>query len=373
MLSLHIRNPLINYGGDVVFSLLLFLGIFLPWGKKWSVDAKKQIKLRSTQFYGIASVAYLLQVCFLYWFASFLKIQSGWIIDYDSLYYVVASNAFVTPLIELLRVMPDVLFFIGTGFIVWFDIVAPLFFFIPFKTEYFRKKVVQSFIGKHLLFNVFLFLGIFSFVVSIFMVGLLPASVWESRLMKSVSKILDKVFPVDSSASLDLGHSRFYVLMEKGVLSFFIVVVTWSNLLSVDYAPFNTPKVVRRIAYVFNFNQRWGMFSPVSHEEYWPKISGELISGKQVNVLNPDQPVVDSAPKYIPLEISHERKYQYLLTLEDPRFIQVFCEYELSKWNKNHSVSERMTKLTYTNNYREILPRFKYSSVREEEVSSIEL
>jgi hypothetical protein len=41
ILSLHNRNPLIQQGGDDLLRLLLFWGLFLPWGYYYSVDSEK--------------------------------------------------------------------------------------------------------------------------------------------------------------------------------------------------------------------------------------------------------------------------------------------------------------------------------------------
>ena len=41
--SLHTRNPAINNAGDLLLRLVLFWGIFLPWGKRFSLrDAKRK-------------------------------------------------------------------------------------------------------------------------------------------------------------------------------------------------------------------------------------------------------------------------------------------------------------------------------------------
>ncbi|MDY7080948.1 MAG: HTTM domain-containing protein, partial [Halobacteria archaeon] len=39
LVSLHLRNPVILNGGDSLLRRLLFIGIFLPLGEQWSVDA----------------------------------------------------------------------------------------------------------------------------------------------------------------------------------------------------------------------------------------------------------------------------------------------------------------------------------------------
>ena len=38
LMSLHARNPMILQGGDALLRLLLFWGMFLPLGARWSVD-----------------------------------------------------------------------------------------------------------------------------------------------------------------------------------------------------------------------------------------------------------------------------------------------------------------------------------------------
>ena len=67
--SLHNRNPLVLQGGDNLLLLLLFWGLFLPWGARLSLAAAVQRPLpegapggRSSTHLSIASKALIFQV-----------------------------------------------------------------------------------------------------------------------------------------------------------------------------------------------------------------------------------------------------------------------------------------------------------------------
>src|SRR6184192_3815363 len=61
LVSLQNRNTLILQGGDDALRLLLFWGIFLPWGNFYSLDKKTtRVNDNAVRYFSAASVGYVL-------------------------------------------------------------------------------------------------------------------------------------------------------------------------------------------------------------------------------------------------------------------------------------------------------------------------
>src|SRR5207302_9988395 len=120
LLSLHNRNPMILQGGDVLLRMLLFWGMFLPLGVRYSLDAllkPSTLAPQATRVFSVATVAMLLQVAFMYWFSVFLITDPVWFGDYTAIYYALSLDHLVTPLgnslllsLQLFKVFPFVSF-----------------------------------------------------------------------------------------------------------------------------------------------------------------------------------------------------------------------------------------------------------------------
>ncbi len=103
LLSLHRRNPEIDSAADILLHLLLFWAQFLPLGACWSLDARKSLRPRAATL-GLRSagtVAFILQVCFVYWFTAALKTDASWRTEGSAVYYALNVEQLVRPLGQL--------------------------------------------------------------------------------------------------------------------------------------------------------------------------------------------------------------------------------------------------------------------------------
>lgn len=80
LVSLHYRNGIVLNRGDTVFRVLLFWSMFLPLGAAYSVDSAldQTSNSRPGRIFSAASVAFIFQLCFVYWFAALLKDDYVW-------------------------------------------------------------------------------------------------------------------------------------------------------------------------------------------------------------------------------------------------------------------------------------------------------
>lgn len=98
MVSLNNRNPIIVVG-DTLFRALLFWAIFLPWGRRLSIDALRlspDSKQASQTCFSPATIAYVMQLIFVFWFGVIHKSGVEWRSEGTALYYALSLEQFTT-------------------------------------------------------------------------------------------------------------------------------------------------------------------------------------------------------------------------------------------------------------------------------------
>ena len=102
--SLLNRNPLVLLGADPLLMCLLFWGMFLPLGARWSVDAALARKpLEKTVHLSWASAGLLLQTLSVYFFSALFKSGREWWPEGTAVWYALSIDGYVTPIGEWLR------------------------------------------------------------------------------------------------------------------------------------------------------------------------------------------------------------------------------------------------------------------------------
>jgi predicted DCC family thiol-disulfide oxidoreductase YuxK len=179
-LSLNVRNPLLLQAGDVELRVILFWCIFLPWGARYSID-----KVLHPAWDGApdrclswATVAYLLQIVFIYWFGALLKTGPEWRVEGSAVYYALSIDQFATSAGHFLLDFPLLLKIVTFG-VYGFEILGPLLLFSPIYTGPIRTMVVLGFFLMHIGFGIGLAIGIFVWIGALCPIGLLPAWFWE--------------------------------------------------------------------------------------------------------------------------------------------------------------------------------------------------
>ncbi len=180
LLSVQNRNPLILSSGDQFLHLLLFWSLFLPLGAAYSVDralsGDDPAPEQATS--SIASLAFILQICFVYWFAAVLKSDPVWWSEGSALYYALSIDNMRTGYGGLLLEFPTLIWFLSFASI-GIETIGPALLFIPRISPLTRILVVFTFIVFHASMALFLILGTFPFVCIAAWSSLLPGQFWE--------------------------------------------------------------------------------------------------------------------------------------------------------------------------------------------------
>jgi predicted DCC family thiol-disulfide oxidoreductase YuxK len=178
-LSLCARNTVI-LAGDALLSAILFWGIFLPWGARFSLDKALHPAWDDLpdRYLSWGTVAYLFQIVFVFWFGALMKTGAEWRIEGSAIYYALNIDQLVTPIGLFLLQSGSLLKPLTFG-VLWFEFVGPLLLFSPIWTGPLRTLVVFALFFMLLGFGLCLVVGIFVWTAAFGLLGLLPSWFWE--------------------------------------------------------------------------------------------------------------------------------------------------------------------------------------------------
>ncbi len=176
-LSVHGRNSMVLQGGDVLLRLVLFWSMFLPLGACYSLDSLSRSPA-PRRIVSMGTVAFLLQVCMVYWFASLLKWDSAWRTDGYALYMALSIGHFTTPLGRVLLDHHSLLSFL-TFATIWLESFGPFLLFVPWRNWVFRMLAFVSFLGFHIGIGLTMRMGIFQPVCIAIWFVFLPSEFWD--------------------------------------------------------------------------------------------------------------------------------------------------------------------------------------------------
>lgn len=182
--SVHNRNWLVNNGGDDVLRSILFLSIFLPLNRCFSIDSalRRDKVIENRDFFSTWGLAFFLQVFVIYFVSYVLKDSDIWRKDFTAVFYSSRLDIFATPFGIWLRDFP----FIGkviTFASIYLEWLGPLLLIGSFVAARYwwvlRTIIVFSFIGFH--FGIFLTMniGLFTFICEAMWLLFLPGPFWD--------------------------------------------------------------------------------------------------------------------------------------------------------------------------------------------------
>ncbi|MFZ8891689.1 MAG: hypothetical protein ACO2YV_13765, partial [Pseudomonadales bacterium] len=180
--SLHNRNPLVLQGGDNLLLLLLFWGLFLPWGARLSLAAAVQrptLEKPNATHLSIASKALIFQVLAVYFFSAFLKNGDAWRVDGTAIYYALSHNqfaAYLAPFWADWHALTVPL----SRYVWWLELLAPVLALWPTQNPWPRTLAALGLITLELGFILNLKIGLFPFISIASLLVLLPPAFWDS-------------------------------------------------------------------------------------------------------------------------------------------------------------------------------------------------
>lgn len=325
-LSLHFRNELILNGGDYVLRALLFWGMFLPWGKRFSVDARREgQEAPANVVANLATVALILQFCLLYWGAAMNKHDSVWVQDYMALYYALHLDCFATPVGVWLREFPWLLK-VGTIFTLCAQWFAPLFLVVG--SKWLRALGVATLVFFHLAIALTMNVGTFWIIPIAGLVALLPSEFWDRFSEPTQGRELPAPHPIFSAA--------------LGVL---ILVLPYLNLSQVKRDEFKVPMPLYIAMRTLGFHWGWDMFARSDDNlDGWYILEAQLANGEVVDLLRGSEMTLEKPPAGQMYRDQRWRRYIVDLYREEHEpAARALVQYLARQWNeKNNAKVEKV-------------------------------
>ncbi|HWX19695.1 MAG TPA: HTTM domain-containing protein [Candidatus Binatia bacterium] len=326
------RNVLIRDGSVVVLATMLMWSLFLPMGKRFSLDALlarmrqggaataeplSSSEVRSEP--SLAAFAIVAQVGLIYLFTAMAKSGQTWK-DGTALYYALNWRQIARPLGQWLASQPLPLIKALTWGVLAMEFAALPLMLAPFAQPWLRRCAIVALAGIHLGIALTTTLGFFSGVmVASYALLLLPED-WEllkkapglRRISGAVASFLTRFeakfqpAPAGRTAGFPTPWAVLAKRAQRWALNSVVAVLFFSftldayNLnmtkrLGQERVP--EPHWIRAIVLVPLIQQDWEMFAPdPTRDDSWWVIVGETESGEQLDPLTGRPPIFEKPP-----------------------------------------------------------------------------
>lgn len=180
LMSLQARMPILQQGGDDLLLALLFWGLFLPLGARFSVDAAldDDVQQAPNQYFSAATAALLIQAMSVYFFSALLKSSPRWMPEGTAVESALRIEHIGTPIGAWLRQFEPLTH--GLTYFVWcLELLGPFLILLPFFFPWLRLLLQFLFISMHVGFFFCLRIGLFPFVSITSLLSFTPGWVWD--------------------------------------------------------------------------------------------------------------------------------------------------------------------------------------------------
>jgi hypothetical protein len=133
------RNPLTNFGGDVVMVTIFAWALLLPLGTRFSIDRIRRARCTviHDQVYSLAAFGIVLQIALIYGLAGFNKRDSWW--DGTAVFDALHLDQYASALGVWLRSCPLIVLKALCYFTLAVELMAPLLILSPFAQPLLRR------------------------------------------------------------------------------------------------------------------------------------------------------------------------------------------------------------------------------------------
>lgn len=330
---LALRNPGCQQGGVIFERLLLFWGLFLPLGARFSVDHALDPSPPRPEAPAASwgTAAFAAQFLILYWNSVYYKLHDSslWT-GGEAVRMALSDGFFATRAGILLRAHEGVARGLTYSVLV-FEAAGPIFL-LSFWPGPVRAAAVFLFLLLQSGFAACLRVGIFPWSTSAGTLAFLPSWFWGRRQEpQSREALRDLPKPAGAAAGFFLGCLILYVLLPRG---------------------FPGGAFVEKICQSALIDQTWEMLTgkgvPIP-ERGWVVVPGRLEDGSSVDLFDGGKALSWAAPAVTSSRLRDHNWLSFIqgLTLGfDPQRRSDYFEFVCRRWNGGHVGARRLRELS---------------------------
>jgi hypothetical protein len=182
--SVHNRNWLVNNGGDDILRALLFISIFLPLNRCFSVDSALRTNKSAERknHFSTWGLVFFFQVFAIYFVSFILKDHPIWRKEFSAIFFSSRLDIFATPFGVWLRDFSTFLK-LSTVFTIYTEYWGPLLLIFSFLFARFwwgvRLFVITLFISLHFGIILTMWIGVFPYLCIVMWLMFIPSSFWD--------------------------------------------------------------------------------------------------------------------------------------------------------------------------------------------------
>ena len=357
LLSVQARNPRVLHDSDVLLRLLLFWGMFVPLGARYSLDS---LTRRSgadgaqlpTSVCSVGTAALMLQVCLVYWCTVAFKSWDVWWHEASAVYYALSVDQIVTPLGLWLLGFPDLLALLSRATIA-LEFFGPCLVFVPFCTPWLRMCVVGAFFCFHIGLALCMSIGLFPYVSMVSWLVFVPSLVWErGRFVAGPRASRSSNLPQAPNGFAQTIHPLRASRLAQALAAFFLVYVVLWNLRGLEatssYVRQIFPPQANLVGYLLRLDQYWNMFSPYPLQaDGWFVMPGTLKDGSQVELWTGARVVSWEKPSNISALYPNDRWWKFMENIypgqrEREAALDAYARYLCRDWNTRHDDQQQL-------------------------------
>lgn len=337
--SLQNRNTLILQGGDDELRLLLFWGMFLPWGSYYSIDARRGYYANTPRkYFSVSSFGYVIFIFSVYFFSGWLKNSAEWDSrEGTAVYYAFSLDQMTWPLGKALLSYPALMKFISIG-VRWMEMLLPFLLLIPFRNSVFRMIFVLLIASLHICISLTLFVGLFYIISICALLGLLSPGVMDR--FDSLLKLNRKEKEITPSFFEKLRQNYYYKVLLGCILFFFAALSMIWNLSTVSASGLAVSRNFFSLGYAVRLNQNWGMFAPtVLKDDGWFVLEGYKKDKNIIDINRNGKPLDLNKPASVLEYVKDDRWRKFgenYMMAQNGSIRHYYCDYVLKEWNEKH-------------------------------------
>jgi uncharacterized membrane protein YphA (DoxX/SURF4 family) len=272
-----------------------------------------------------ASAALLLQFACLYFFAGWFKSSEDWR-NGTAIEYALGQTQWIRPAGEILRQYPTLLRYL-TPCVVWFEILAPLCLFIPFRTRKVRMVMIPAFWLFMIGLASTIWLHIFPLITATLTIPFLSSIIWPYPASK------------DPDKAGSVNHQRKDHSKNGGVLWNYIFAALATSMILVQATTYrNCPlPTEERVASLIGWNPIWSMYTDLPKYSYHFSTEATLQDGSTVDLINSDLSTSDRR-RVQQFHQSYRIRY-FLVTASNTcaDFPSRYLTHLVYLWNQSHT------------------------------------